>query len=170
VTAVAARPTPALELGHPVRSFVVALVGIALLLLVVQWSGFANPRLSPTHHSGTHRAGPTETFSLQIRNDAPLPVEIVAIEWPTTNVASQEVGITPSAGGADDAPLTAELLPFEPFTLEGGETAWLGIRVAPECSATIGDPTIDVRTRSGLRHDVEIPQGSQNVGDPCEPT
>ena len=83
-------------------------------------------------------------------------------------MASQEVGIAPTADGPDGSPLTSELQPFEPFTLDGGETAWLGLRVLPECSATIGAPTIEVRTPSGLHHEVVIAQGGgQEVGDAC---
>jgi hypothetical protein len=167
VTAVA-EPRAEIDLGHPVRSFVAVLVAIALALVVVQWSGFANPRVSPTNHSATYLAAPAQTFSIQVRNDAPLPVEVTGLAWPATNVASQEVGIVPSAEGDDDDPLTAELRPFEPFTLDGGETVWLGVRVLPDCGATIGDPTLEVRTRSGLRHEVAIPQGGQDVGEPCE--
>ena len=40
--------------------------------------------------------------------------------------------------------------------------------VVPECSATIGDPVIEVRTQSGLHHDVAIGQGGQDVGEPCD--
>lgn len=167
MTAVAEHPAQELDLGHPVRSFTAVLIAIALVLVVVQWTGVANPRISPTNHSATYLAAPAQTFSIQVRNDAPVAVEVTGLAWPTSNMASKEVGIVPTADGPED-PLTSGLQPFEPFTLDGGETTWLGLRVLPECSATIGEPTIEVRTRSGLHHEVVIAQGGgTEIGEAC---
>jgi hypothetical protein len=168
MTAIAEHPVREVDLGHPVRSFTAVLIASALVLVVVQWSGFANPRLHPTSVSGGYADGPIQTFTIEVQNDSPLPLEITALDWPTTNMASAEAGVVPSSGQLGVAPPGAPVDPFEPFTIDGGTTAWLGITVVPRCSAGIGSPRVEVRTPSGLRHQVDLDRGGFDVGEPCE--
>jgi len=161
------RPTRQIDLGHPVRSFVLALVGLAVALLVLQWTGFANPQVHGTSYSGSYSAGPLRTFTAEVKNDSPFPVEVVELAWPTTNMRHAEVGIAPSTTSPDGSTVSYALEPFEPFELAAGESAWVGVRVLPDCPATVGHPQLEVRTASGLVRHVEIDQGGFDLGDPC---
>jgi hypothetical protein len=168
MTATTASPTTELPLGHPVRSFVLVLIGLGLILLAAQWTGVVNPDIHGVG-SGTADLGDgAQTFTVAVENGSTLPVEILDLEWPATHVASRELGIAPSSQSPDGSTVSYLLVPFEPFTLDGGETAWVGIRVVPECSATVGEPTVEVRTASGLRRWVALGQPGEAVQGGCE--
>ena len=157
-----------LALGHPVRSFVLTLVGLAIALLVLQWSGFVYPDVHAAGSGSQDLGDGAQTFTVAVENGSPLPVEIVGIEWPTTGMTSAELGIAPSETDQDGSTVHYVVEPFEPFVLEGGETAWFITRVvAAECSAALDSPTVEVRTASGLLRHIDLDQPSAEVQGPC---
>ena len=95
-----------LALGHPVRSFVLTLVGLAIALLVLQWSGFVYPDLHAAGSSSQTCGDGAQTFTVAVENGSPLPVEIVGIEWPTTNMTERRARDRP----VDDGPRRVDRL------------------------------------------------------------
>jgi hypothetical protein len=169
MTATTTSPAAGLSLGHPVRSFVLALLAVGLALLAMQWTGVVYPNIVVAGSGGQELGDGLQTETVGFRNEASLPVDIVGLEWPTDAPAST-VGIAPSTSGADGTTTSLSYLlePFEPFTLEPGETAWVGIRVAAECTPEIGSPTIEVRTASGVRRHLELASSTGSFSDGCE--
>ena len=167
MTTTTAPRTGELELGHPVRSFVLVLVGLGLILLGVQWTGLVDPDVHTMGSGAADLGDGAQTFTVAVQNGSLLPVEILEVDWPATHVTSSEVGIAPSSESPDGTTVSYVLRPFEPFTLDGGETAWIGIRVVPECEASLGEPAVQVRTASGLERRIDLDQPGEAVQGGC---
>jgi hypothetical protein len=167
MTSTTAPWTEDLELGHPVRSFVLVLVGLGLILLGVQWTGLVHPDVHAMGSGVADLGDGAQTFTVAVQNSSFLPVQILEVDWPVSHVTSSEVGIAPSSTSPDGATVSYLLRPFEPFTLDGGQTAWIGIRVVPECDARLGEPTVRVRTASGLERRIGLDQPGEAVQGGC---
>jgi hypothetical protein len=157
-----------LDLGHPVRSFVLVVVGLGLILLGAQWTGLVHPDVHAMGGGSADLGDGAQTFTVAVRNSSVLPVEILEVDWPATHVTSSEVGIAPSSTSPDGSTVSYLLRPFEPFTLDGGETVWIGIRVVPECDASLGEPAVRVRTASGLERRIDLHQSGEAIHGGCE--
>lgn len=168
MTATTAPRTGELELGHPIRSFVLVLLGLGLILLGVQWTGLVYPDVHAMGSGVADVGDGAQTFTVAVQNGSLLPVEILDVDWPAAHVTSRELGIAPSSTSPDGSTVSYRLVPFEPFTLDGGETAWIGIRVVPECDASLGEPVVQVRTASGIQRHIDLGQPGEAVQGGCE--
>ena len=78
-------PAPTdVSLGHPVRSFVLALLAVGAVLLALQWTGFVHPDIEATGEGTQVLGDGAVTVTVTIQNRSALSVEVVGVEWPTT--------------------------------------------------------------------------------------
>lgn len=149
------------RLDHPVRSFVLVLIGVGALLLGVQWSGAVQPRLESHGQGFAELVPPVE--ALGFRNAGPLPVEVRSVDWPVRTGSAGEPAIAPWTEDGDGGRLSYVLEPFAPFTLDAGETAYLGRTLGP-CPVILGPLRIQVRTAAGIARTVELDAGGSAAG------
>jgi hypothetical protein len=155
------------SLGHPVRSFVLALLAVGAVLLALQWTGFVHPDIEATGEGTQVLGDGAVTVTVTIQNRSALSVEVVGVEWPTTASTDAAPGIAPYVETPDGAIVSYALEPFEPFTLDHDETAWLGLRLGG-CGTSFEPPSLRVKTASGLHRTIELdsPTPGQPVGCP----
>jgi hypothetical protein len=144
------------NLGHPVRTFVIVMVTIGLLLLVVQWSGVFLPRVVSTGGSASEVAADRWIVRAQVVNEGPLAIDVVGVEWP-------------GVGGAKVATLPT---PFEPITIDSGETGSIEVVVIVDCSPDhtlggLGPLELEVRSPVGIRRTLTFPDEAQGLGTSC---
>ena len=153
-----------LALGHPVRSFVLTLVGIALALLILQWSGFVYPDVHAAGSGAQDLGDGAQTFTVAVQNGSPLPVEVVGHrvahhQHDERGARHRPVG---DRGGRIDRPLhrASRSSPSRSTTARppGSPSAW-----SPSAPRSLGSPTVEVRTASGLRRHIDLQQPSQDV-------
>jgi hypothetical protein len=153
-----------LDVGHPVRSFVAVLVAVGLLLVVVEWTGAVHPQVHESSEAVPSLGdGEQQTFVVAVHNDGLLPLRVEDVDWPVERMVNSQIGVAPSTGDS----VSYDLEPFEPFTLEGGATRWIGIRVTPACSAWLGALEIRVQTALHLHRWVHLNHWSQDVRGAC---
>ena len=155
-----------LDLGHPVRSFVVVLTVSGLLLLALQWTGAVHPQIQAGETGSAELAGDTVVV-IEVRNDGALPVRVEDLRWPVERSADSVIGLAPSTSVPGGGSVSYALAPFVPFTLDGGASRWIGIRITPECSASLGSPRIRVRTATNLRRWIDLDQLDRDVQGGC---
>jgi hypothetical protein len=151
-------PAPPIETNHPVRSFVVVLLALVVALLALQLSGAVLPRV--TNFQGQQGSlatnGQVQWTAAVIRNDAPLPVEIESVEWPTRHASDLQVDVLPE-GEIYPAGPPAVPTGGAPFTLAGGEKRVVVVSGDTPCAAfDTGDIELVVRTAAGLTRRVVV--------------
>jgi hypothetical protein len=149
---IARRHRAEVDLGHPVRSFALVMVGLGLVLLAVQWTGAVQPRIT-SHSGGEQQSGGTHRFSALIQNDAATSVRVTGVRWPATD--GSEVVLTLGAPGATGQPGSATL-PFEPFTLGPGDARVVSASLTPTCGRALADLEVRVRTAIGLTRTITL--------------
>jgi hypothetical protein len=167
MTAVSSPATRAPELGHPVRSFVVALMVLALGLVALQISGLVQPRVTSFGGQGAGIAieGVPQWTAVVIRNDAPIPVEITDLHWPTKHATDVHVGVQPAGDEVPGTVPPAGGWPTAPFTMQGGETRVVVLSGTTSCGDFVTGPLqLDVRTALGIERTVAI-EGSSTSDD-----
>ncbi len=119
--------------GHPVRRFVLALIGLTVVFAALWWSALAAPRLS----AGTDASGDADKGTLQVvlANQGPFAVEVRQLSLPDGRIAVGAV----SADGHD--------LASGPVTLAGGRTASFDVNYTVDCEATGNHPAPAVAVR-----------------------
>jgi hypothetical protein len=145
-----------IELGHPVRSFTLVMVGFAVLLLALQWTGAVHPNLE-SPGSSTTSYGPFEIAMVEVHNAGALPVRVDRATWPTIGVRTAALGLAPEGWNDPEGSLDlAHIPPFRPFTIDANASRWLVVTVLPECGGQLGEPTVRVRTALGLHRTVDL--------------
>lgn len=169
---------PQLELGHPVRSFVVVLLLVGAALLGVRWGGVVHPQLT-TSGSGFREAeaeGGREYHMVLLENDGLAPLRIEAIDWPTRGWTDVQFGVLPSGVGSEGplpSPTTAGAATFEPFTLDGGfdEARWIVMSGRPSCPGGPISENVEVQVRTwiGVERTVSVagPEAGSSDADVC---
>lgn len=110
-----------LDLGHPVRSFVLVLLAVAAGLLVLQLSGAVMPLVTNFEgQGGGGDYGGRTDWAVVIRNDGLLPVRVESLSWPTMHATDVRVDVLPRGVDVPGPPIPppAEAVPF---TLDRGE-------------------------------------------------
>ncbi len=144
------------DLGHPVRSFTFAMLGLGLLLLALQWTGVVHPDLESQHGYSTS-FGRLEIVMVEVHNAGALPVRIEDATWPTAGMEYTKLGLAPDGWNDDGGSLDLAHIPaLRPFTLDPQHARWLAITVVPGCVAEVGEPSVEVRTTVGLRRTVDL--------------
>jgi hypothetical protein len=170
VTAVSAHPAREVQLGHPVRSFVGVLLVAALGLVALQLSGVIEPRVTSFDGQGGGTAvnGAAQWTSVVIRNDAPIPVEVTGLRWPTKYATEVRISVQPQGVEVPGGMPPPAGTPTTPFTLQGGERRVITLSGTTSCLGFVTDPLeLDVRTVLGIERTVAI-EGSEAVDDgPC---
>lgn len=170
MTAVADHPARQVDLGHPVRSFTLALIAMGVALMALQLSGVVQPRVASDGGQGGGMAldGVAQWTSVVIRNDAPVSVEVTGLRWPTTHATDVHIGVQPRGvevpGGMPPPPDA----PTTPFTLQGGETRVITLSGTTACAEFVTGPLeLDVRTALGIERTVAIEHSSSFDDGPC---
>jgi hypothetical protein len=163
-------PPPASpEVGHPVRSFVAVLLLVAAALLVLQWSGALWPRLHPggSSSSATGPGGRVEE-RLEVRNDGPLAVRVLAVDWPSQGLVEPVVErIDHLEPGVVD--LSARQ-PARDFEIPAGGSVTLVLSGGPSCAIVVSPPRLHVDPPVGPDRTVAISEAAPSPllsGQPC---
>lgn len=165
-TATSAAVAPAqadLELGHPVRSFVVLLLFIGGVLLGIQASGAVHPQLRTSGASSGELDDGREYRAIELQNDGFAPLRVEAIDWPTLGWTDVELGVLSPDTRFDDpspASVPAGMAPLEPFTLSGefGQARWIVLIGQPTCPGRPISESVEIRVRTwaGVERSVSI--------------
>jgi hypothetical protein len=157
-----------IDLGHPVRSFVLAMLGVSLVLALVQWSGLVMPDLRAATTSFGATIDGRQYVALLLDNEGRLPIRIedVAFEadgWTEVSVVVQAPGDGISAAIPTGVDVDA-------FPLSGGVTAtrWIVVAGRPPCGPQRRPPEIEVTVRSwiGAHRTIGFPVNGPSVSDP----
>lgn len=147
------------DVGHPVRSFVLVLVALAVLLVGVQILGVAQLRVAYSTTSGARQGSGSMWQVVVIRNEGVMPVRILSISWPVTGIDDAITGVLPPGKDAPTHGSAAGTAPLsEPFTLDGGEQRGLVVSGVERCAGSFGADPVRVRARTlvGIERTVEI--------------
>ncbi len=144
-----AAPEAAERRPRPVRRFVVAVVVLAVLAVVVGWSGLANARLSLTTPVGSYDASSgLGTVTGELRNDAPTPVEIVDAHL--------------ESPGLPEVVFTSDRDPLAGTTLDGGDAINVSLTYRSDPCGWVFTPVqaqfvVTVRTVAGQERTLRLP-------------
>lgn len=151
-------PTEA-ELGRrarPVRRFLVVVVSLAVLAVAIAWSGVADPRLEVRVDGGQQDwATGTGSVEGEIRNEGPLPVDVLAVSL--------------EASGVELVSVTADGSPLVDVDLDARGSAHVVVsyrirECVPRWSTT--ELVLDARTTPGVRRPVHLRIDPFMIG-PC---
>lgn len=158
-----------LDLGHPVRSFVLILTAIAVGLVVLQLSGAVMPLV--THFEGQGGGGDyggRSSWAVVIRNDGLLPVRVESLAWPTSKATNVRVDVLPRGVDVPGPPLPPPRGAATPFTLDRGEKRVVVVSGETTCAVLMaGDLRMVVRPALGIDRRVVI-EGTDSLDfGPC---
>lgn len=130
-------PTFTTRPAHPVRWFVGAISGVAAMLLVLWWSGLANPRLEVEAANPEALGG---QVTVDITNNGPFPASVV--------------GTVPLQGDGGSVPLAA------PVDVPGGGQAEATVPASADCGYHTLKILVrlEVRTAIGIHRSVDVPR------------
>ena len=168
VAVVARRHGEDVDLGHPVRSFILVMVAVGVLLLVLQWSGAVMPRVSSTS-GGMSENDLGQILQAEVHNDGPLAVDVVGARWPVEDAVVIGLGVLPMTDDGTGYPLSLGVAPFAPFTLEPGESGWIGLAIRAQCGgeAQVGALELDVRAPVDIERTMTFEYQQQSVTGTC---
>lgn len=158
-----------IDLGHPVRAFVLVLVGLAVGLVALQASGAVMPRVTNFEGRGAGSAveGQAQWEAVVIQNDALLPVRVQSLRWPTANATDVQVDVLPKGVEVPGGLRAPTSTPATPFTLEPGEKRVVVLTGETTCPAfDTRELHLLVRTAVGIERDVVV-DGTGATTDPC---
>jgi hypothetical protein len=146
------RPEVPIELGHPVRSFVVALVLIAATLVAIQAAGIVQPRVS--NDQGRSVSGVTNGrawVAAVVINDGPLRVRIQSVRWPVNGAGDAAIELLPPGISVPgQPPRAAGGERVAPFSLDPGERRVVMVSAVARCPGSFSTGALHAEVRSPL--------------------
>lgn len=144
--------------SHPVRSFVIGLIVLALILLALQWSGTVNPQLSVSAGSSGNTSQREAYEILQVTNSGAFPVEVIGGRWSVPGRVEPHLFVGPPGETIDPQASYEDVSSpdFRPVDIAAGEQRSFMVRLSPSCADDAGsDPDegelrLVVRTSLGI--------------------
>jgi hypothetical protein len=113
---------------RPVLRFVLVVAALAVALGALAWTGAAAPAVTAqTMGEGTEADGELGYLLALVENRGSLPVRVTQATWTSEALGDAELFVGPEAHAPD------AMVPFEPFSLAGGERRVIMLRGTIEC-------------------------------------
>jgi hypothetical protein len=149
-------PPAAVDLGHPVSSFVAVMVALAALLTGLDWSGAIQPNVRVKSQMATTAVDDRELQAVLLQNEGVFPVEVERIEW--GNPRWTDVGVAvmePGARGTRADVAAGETA--DPFRLESRDERWVVVTGRQPCGFGPSNLVVHLRSQAGVHSTMRLP-------------